>query len=140
MNRNFLTAVATLGLASLCASLPATAQDYDAITAHVPFAFEAGQSRMAAGDYRIEQNRSVLTLRNKESRQAVMVRVYPVERKGRQYDSYLTFHRIGNSYFLSAAWAAGNTSGQGLTPSKHEKEAMNSTGSSVLAVVKVPVL
>lgn len=138
MNRNLLTAVATLSLSGL-ACLPVTAQEHQPLKAHVPFAFEVGQTRMSAGDYSIVQERGMLIVRNRTDKRAAVVVTHPVQRKDRLDESYLVFHRVGTSYFLSSAWAEGYTNGGGIAPSSHEREAASVPAASMIAVVKVPV-
>lgn len=138
MNCKLLRTITVLSFAgmSLCFSLPA--QEPGSMTAHVPFSFEAGGTRLAAGDYRIVQRDHYLVIQS-DLRQKALVFVHPVQRSANFERSYLVFHKIGNSYFLAKSWLAGSFYGGDVAPSKHEREMAKSATRDMVAEVRVPV-
>jgi len=74
-----------------------------AIQATIPFDFVVGKQTMAAGDYKVAMNGTVLNLTRLDGPGFAFVPTY-----GYGHDKDLTprlvFHRYGNRAFLSQAW------------------------------------
>jgi len=76
-----------------------------AIQATIPFEFTVGKQTMAAGDYKVTMNGTVLNLTRLDGPGSAFVPTY-----GYGYNKEMTprlvFHRYGDRAFLSQAWIA----------------------------------
>ncbi|MGH9714534.1 MAG: hypothetical protein ACRD5M_14665 [Candidatus Acidiferrales bacterium] len=96
------------------------------LTAHIPFTFQVGTTRMPAGQYQIE---SVITgagtlqvIRRVDGGTAIRLSTIAIEARSENSNAKLVFHHAGNEYFLSQI-LNGDGTGQQLFESKPEKEA-----------------
>jgi hypothetical protein len=115
-------------VAALLLSVAATSVCYaqqTALTVTIPFAFQAGNQTMPAGDYRVE---SVLTgtaqlqrLRQVNGAAEMIVSTMSVEARNGNPNPELVFNRYGHTYFLSQIWTGGSQ-GHQLFKSDREKE------------------
>jgi hypothetical protein len=95
-----------------------------ALAVTIPFAFQAGNQTMPAGEYRVE---SILTaarvqcLRQVNGAAVMIVSTMPVEARNGYSNPELVFNRYGKTYFLSQIWTGGSQ-GHQLFKSDREKE------------------
>ena len=96
------------------------------LSANIPFAFEAGNKTLPAGQYQIE---SVITgdgtlhrIRRVDSKGQALVSSIRVTSKNEKAVQKLVFHRYGRSYFLAEIWNGDGRVRQ-LFESEQEKEA-----------------
>ncbi|MGD0774201.1 MAG: hypothetical protein ABSC05_15395 [Candidatus Solibacter sp.] len=142
--------VRILHAACLClaVSLPsAFAQASQAITVDVPFAFQVNNKQFPAGKYHLTAGagQPALLIRGVDTKQSMFGLTSPIDSKQiREYPT-LVFSRYGDRYFLSQIWAAGSTTGRGLTAGAAEREvaqrwakSASTSGTEVLAVLALP--
>ena len=95
-----------------------------AIQATIPFDFTVGKQTLAAGDYMVKMNGTVLNLTRVDGSGFAFVPTY-----GYGYNKEMTprlvFHRYGSRAFLSQAWIAG--SGRELFATPRELEYARTT-------------
>jgi hypothetical protein len=115
--------LALVGLALLAAA-SASAQNIKTIAVNVPFAFQAGDRHMPAGAYLIEHPSSTVFILRGPGAAGAIVSTYPEAVKAVPSQAFVTFHRVGDRYFLGGFWKAGNDNGMECYPSRAEKEAL----------------
>jgi hypothetical protein len=95
-----------------------------AIRATIPFDFTVGKQTLAAGDYKVAMNGTVLNLTRMDGPGFAFVPTYGY---GHNKDASprLVFHRYGNRAFLSQAWIA--DTGRELFASPRELEYARTT-------------
>jgi hypothetical protein len=83
----------------------------EGITAHVPFAFEAGGKSLPAGDYRLENGEAsnVLVIQGTHGNSAAFLTM-PTDSAGSKDNPSLLFTRDGGTMVLSAVRLAGQQS------------------------------
>jgi hypothetical protein len=136
MKKQILSIAAALAL-SLIAAGQCSAQQ-DAMSVNVPFAFQAGDKVMPAGEYRVGRVSLVLQavqrIAQSDGDASIMVMTTPVVRTGKAVSPRLVFHRYGSSYFLTEIWT-GETQGRQLSKSHGEKELAATIGTEEVAVL-----
>ena len=124
MNKQTYTVMAAILIAS-CMAVSAKAQCGSiASTANIPFQFNAGQTTLPAGQYRITCDGAgygpgVVRLSNGNA--SVKLVAVTVIGKARDHGT-LVFHRYGDRYFLAQFWLAGEEMGESLPKSPAERE------------------
>lgn len=112
-----------------------------ALCVNVPFAFQAGDQEMPAGEYRLETEVTgagqFQLLRQVDGDAVVILMTLPVESKAENPDPALIFHRYGQTYFLAQIWSGG-ADGRELFKSNREKEMARGEVSSELALILHP--
>ncbi len=136
--RNSLFAVAAV----LATGATVYAQDSSNCVAHVPFAYHAGDTTMAAGTYTVTPTggtNAVVQIRDRDTGDSVML-MAPHNKQATDGASKLVFRRYGDQYFLAQIWTGGG--GRVLKTSKLEKEmrasVQNPTDTSLVAVLISP--
>ena len=98
MKSSILRMFVTLGLGATLGSVALRAQE---LRANVPFDFTLGKQSFAAGDYQVRQlSSSVLQIRNISDHSGALT-VTHATTAGQPGKKVLTFHRYGDSYFLT---------------------------------------
>lgn len=95
------------------------------IKAYIPFNFNAGENKLAAGEYtvrRISQHALVIESADGKTR-VMLVAARAIDQSLNQGKEKLVFHRYANNYFLSQVWAVRADSGRELDRSKSERAA-----------------
>jgi hypothetical protein len=96
-----------------------------ALAVTIPFAFQAGNQTMPAGEYRVESlltgTARVQCLRQVNGAAVMIVSTTPVEARNGYSNPELVFNRYGQTYFLSQIWTGGSQ-GHQLFKSDREKE------------------
>ena len=139
MKKQILAVAAALVFTALA---PAQSHAQQITQAKVPFAFQAGNTMMPAGEYQIQRalpsTKAVQQIRRTDSSASTFVLTNVVESRDKNTDSKLIFHCYGNECFLSEIWVG---SGQGLKlmPSRREKEVSRAKADNELAVVALPL-
>jgi hypothetical protein len=92
------------------------------LAANIPFEFQTGKTLMPAGEYTINRDASVLTVRARDGKHAVMVLTLP----GSRHDDtpgtpVVLFHRYGDAYFLSGLWTPDLPGGVAVPQGSSEK-------------------
>jgi hypothetical protein len=83
----------------------AVADDTTLVQAFIPFEFTVGTTTLPAGTYRISREFGTqdLLVVDSRARRAMFFATRFETSRTKDIDTHLTFHRYGNSYFLSAA-------------------------------------
>lgn len=120
--RNLLgafTVIAMLGL------VPVFAQSGVRVTANVPFAFDAGDRTLPAGQYTFVSapNSPIAYLYPKDTTRGVAFLTNSNASTGPSERAVLTFHVYGDKSYFAGAWSPESASGRMLSPSRGEKEA-----------------
>jgi hypothetical protein len=107
------------------------------IVVNVPFAFQAGDKMLPAGEYRIRRvlaaDETIQLVRQSDGDASTMVTTLPVERRDAP-SPRMIFLRYGNEYFLAQIWT-GETQGRQLYKSHTEKELATTKGSEEVALL-----
>jgi len=117
--------IASLVLVVLVAiSAQAQSRSDQQLRFHVPFAFNAGNSVLPAGDYRVKivnpsSDHSVLRITSSDGK-SVMIRTVDVEGWAAT-KAKMSFRQYGGRYFLAQVWMAGEATGLVAPTSKTEK-------------------
>jgi hypothetical protein len=107
-----------------CFSLQAQSSD---LLATIPFEFRVGNTVMPAGQYRVQQASSVLSIRKQDGEpKGAMLLTSPASRKAKSEQKTLEFNRYGDVYFLTHVWDSG--SGRAVPKSAMEKELISRAG------------
>ena len=139
MKKQILAVAAALVFTALA---PAQSHAQQVTQAKVPFAFQAGNTMMPAGEYQIQRAlpevKTLQQIRRTDSFASTFVRTNVVESRDKNADPKLIFHCYSNECFLSEIWAG---SGQGLKleQSRREKELSRANAENELAVVSLPL-
>ena len=129
----------TLSRIVLCGALLAAASAMGQmrpgdLVAEVPFAFHAGTQTLPAGRYIVAAVDGDLRISNSQGR-GLFVPTHPASRTAGD-GTKLVFHRYGDTYFLSAVWVTGNTTGRELFRSRAERELASHKAEMDLAVIR----
>jgi hypothetical protein len=139
MKKQILTVAAALAFTALA---PAQIHAQEVAQAKVPFAFQAGDTTMPAGEYQIRRalpsNKAVQQIRRVDSSASSFVLTNATESKNKNEKPRLIFHCYSNECFLSQIWT-GNGEGMTLTVSRREKEVSRVGAENELAVVSLPL-
>ena len=136
-------------VAALLLSVVATSVCYAqqaALTVTIPFAFQAENQTMPAGEYRVESVlESVLTgtgrlqrLRQVNGSAVMIVSTMSVEARNGIPNPELVFNRYGHTYFLSQIWTGGSQ-GHQLFKSDREKEIVLGERRTEIALLLQPM-
>ena len=126
--------IASLVLVVLVAiSAQAQSRSDQQLRFHIPFAFNAGNSVLPAGDYRVKivnpsSDHSVLRITNSDGK-SVMIRTTDVEGWAAT-KAKMSFRQYGDRYFLAQVWMAGEATGLVAPTSKTEKALRQQLGIS----------
>jgi len=104
------------------------------VVVDVPFAFTVANEQLPAGHYIVTAGTDVIRIFNAHT-QGLYVPTHAAARTTTD-GSKLVFHRYGDTYFLSAVWVTGNTTGKELFRSRAEKELAAQQSELELAVVR----
>jgi hypothetical protein len=100
----------------------------------VPFTFKVGGQALPPGHYIVAALGDALRISNYQAR-GIFVPTHAGTRTTSD-GSKLVFHRYGDSYFLSAVWVTGNTTGRELFRSPAERELATHKAEMELAIVR----
>lgn len=100
----------------------------------VPFAFVVNGQTMPAGHYIVAASGDYHIRISTQSAGLNVITHSALRRDS--YGSKVVFHRYGDTYFLSAVWVTGNTTGRELARSRAERELANRKSEMELAVIR----
>jgi hypothetical protein len=136
-----LSMVAVALLLSLVATSACYAQQYP-LSVNIPFAFQAGDRTMPAGEYRVESalgvTRSFQRLRQVNGDAVMIFVTMPLEARNGHSEPELVFNCYGETKFLAQIWT-GDREGRQLFQSKHEKQAANGERGREIALLLQPI-
>jgi len=120
-------------LLATASGLPAQTRPGDTVV-DVPFSFQVNGQPLPAGHYIVARFDTV-HVRISSATRNLYVATHGVLRN-RDYDSKLVFHRYGETYFLTAIWVMGNSTGRELARSAAERALSARKSEMELAVVR----
>lgn len=139
MKKQMLTITAALFLTAL---LPVQSHAQTTTRANVPFAFQAGDEKMPAGEYEVQRAQlgtgSVEQLRRIDSSAAAFVLTNAADPANKSGEAKLIFNCYHHECFLSQIWN-GNGQGRKLLESRREKELARGTAENELAMISLPL-
>lgn len=94
------------------------------VKADIPFAFQAANQTLPAGQYEVSTRNAVpstVIVRNRESKQALAALVSKAQSQRTPDVSKFIFRRYGDQYFLAQIFIAGRTEGTELIKTKAER-------------------
>jgi hypothetical protein len=100
----------------------------------VPFTFNVAGQALPPGHYIVAALGDALRISNYQAR-GIFVPTHAGTRTASD-GSKLVFHRYGDTYFLSAVWVTGNTTGRELFRSPAERELATHKTEMELAIVR----
>ncbi|MGE0129828.1 MAG: hypothetical protein AB7U82_17240 [Blastocatellales bacterium] len=125
MKKQALKVFVISGFFALLMSAPAYAQSDERVIADIPFAFVVGDETLPAGEYVIKQgitnSPDVLLIRGEDNSNAVFVMAQETQATRTPDKTELVFNEIGNTYFLSKIWVAGDDMGRELPKTSAER-------------------
>ena len=112
-------------LITLALATAAVSAQTRSVRASIPFNFNAGDSKLAAGEYTIRRiSQDALVIESADGKTRVMVAApRSIDQRLNQGKEKLVFHRYANNYFLSQVWSTRGASGRELNQSKSERAA-----------------
>lgn len=117
-----------LTFGTLASTQTAAAQSSSTVAeANIPFAFQAGNQQMPAGQYRIVRESTSLILLQGPSHADDFIVMHDATSLKVPSKGKIVFHRYGDKYFLSQIWTAGNPDGLESSKCQAEKAAMKET-------------
>ena len=136
--RKQMISVAAAFFLSIVAAAQCGAQSAGVMEVNIPFAFQAGNRMLPAGEYRIERFSAELEgiqlIRQSHGKNSILINTVPVESSDKALPPRLVFYRYGNDYFLTEIWT-NNTRGRQLYKSAREKELASTMGRTEVAVL-----
>ena len=136
-----LFGIATALLFSVVATGTCQAQQ-TALSAQIPFAFQAGNTMLPAGEYQIRRGslttETVAQIRDTDSSSSAYVATYAVDPRNKHVEPKLIFNCYSNACFLSEIWT-GSGKGRKLVQSNREKELSHARAENEMAVVSLPL-
>jgi hypothetical protein len=106
------------------------------LTADVPFAFTAGNTKLPAGQYHIDSPMpNVVRLSSADRSVNAMLIVNSSTRTALDRDGKLVFNKYGERCFLANIWAPGASDGVSVRPSAAEREFIAGVKSSDKQVI-----
>lgn len=123
MKKHIFRITGMLFLAVLAVTQATQAQERVAV--NVPFDFNAGNTKLPAGEYVVGKSDHIATMlkiERADGTAAILVPSNAAESNASQSESKLVFHKYGDRYFLSQVWTAGSARGRELMKSAAEKE------------------
>jgi hypothetical protein len=105
------------------------------VVVDVPFAFVAGKQALPAGHYIVAAIDDAHLKIFNSTMTGLYLSTHGALRTTSD-GSKLEFHRYGDTYFLSAVWVTGNTTGRELFRSRAERELADRKAEMELAVVR----
>ena len=138
MRKQIISVAAALLLSVVAAAQCGAQQGVGAVEVNVPFAFQAGNQMLPAGEYRIQrlsaEMEGIQLIRSYDGKASTTVTSLPAESKDSSAPARLVFNRYGNEYFLAEIWTDG-THGRRLHKSVREKEWASTFGGTEVAVL-----
>lgn len=128
MKKQALKVFVVFGLFTLLMSASVYAQSDERVIADIPFAFVAGEKTLPAGEYEIKRGMpntpDVLLIRSEDNnRNAIFVMAEEAQAARTPDKTELVFNQVGDTYFLSKIWVAGDDIGREL-PTTHAERAL----------------
>ncbi|MGA8409513.1 MAG: hypothetical protein WB680_20240 [Candidatus Acidiferrales bacterium] len=138
MRKQIISVAAALLLSIVVAGQCGAQQAVGVIEVNVPFAFQAGDRMLPAGEYRIQrltaESQGIELIRQYDGKASIVVMTLPLEPTDKMAAARLVFNRYGNEFFLSEIWTSG-AHGRRLHKSLRETEWSSTLGRTEVAVL-----
>lgn len=118
--------IVLLSVAFLLIAIPAVAQIENGVTFNAPFAFQAGDTKMPAGSYKVTEpdaNVGVLLIEDADGSHTALVGYRPVDKDTAPSETEVGFKKYGDVDFLSRISIAGENTELRVSQSKAEENA-----------------
>ena len=120
-----------------------TSRNTQRLHVSIPFAFDAGNKILPAGDYRVQvvnpsSDHSVLQIASTDGKSSVIVKTTDIQGQSSE-KAKLNFRRYGDQYFLAQVWMAAESSGFETPSSKAEKSLRRQLGNVAMNLQIVSV-
>jgi hypothetical protein len=115
-----------IGLLSLLSVMPLAAQIDNGVDFKTSFPFNAGVSKLPAGNYKVFQpdmNIDTLQIQSMDTLHSVFVDFIPTQSLQPRSQSAVTFEKYGDTSYLNRVWIEGQNYGIKVHPTKVETEA-----------------
>jgi hypothetical protein len=123
---HFLSSFIALVFALTIYPTQAHAQIIGDLDANIPFQFYVGNTKLPAGEYRIQivdnSDLTVMEISRVDGSASALFQVQDAETSNEPAQSELIFNKYGDRYFLAKLFDEGNPSGSRLAESRYEKE------------------
>ena len=123
--KKMLLLVVTSSFLAIAGASPAQAQVVDTIVANIPFGFMVRGTKLPAGQYTIKRldsvNPSAMEIRSAEGAERLLFLVGSAQAVTSPGQTKLIFDQVGDQYFLSEIFEAGDRSGVELNKSRAER-------------------
>ena len=122
-----LTILSLVSMFTLCAAAAsANAQFSNPIRAKIPFDFNVGDKKLAAGEYTFSRlspfsGSRVMSVSSVDSSAQVFQSTIAASVLTPKNESTLVFHKYGDQYFLEEVWTGGELEGTQLPESRGER-------------------
>lgn len=138
---NFARTMLLITGIAAAAVTPSLAQSSVNLEATVPWGFNAGATRMPAGQYVIKSDpgSSVVRIQNTETKQAAVVMTNSPIRSSVDQPPMLTFHKYGTRCYLASVTTPDSGSGRRFGMSKAERETAKAAEPFEIAVVRAHI-
>jgi hypothetical protein len=136
--KNSMKLFAPVAFAAVLGVAPAFAQTPTTIKSDIPFDFSVRGKVLPAGQYMITERTasSAILIRNTNGEESVFVLAGLTSKKAGDEDTTVTFHVVGDHYYLAGFKVAGDTYGRELVKSAAERETESAGLRPVLASIK----
>jgi len=109
----------------------AHAQIIGSLEANIPFQFYAGNTKLPAGEYRIQvmenSDLTIMEISSLDGAASALFQVQEAETSNEPAQNELIFNKYGNRYFLAKMFDEGNPSGAQVSESGYEKRISQQT-------------
>jgi hypothetical protein len=102
------------------------AQIIGSLEANIPFQFYAGNTKLPAGEYRIQvmdnSDLTIMEISTMDGSVSALFQVLDTEARNEPAQNELIFNKYGDRYFLAKLFDEGNASGSQVVESRYEKK------------------
>ena len=109
----------------------AHAQIIGSLEANIPFPFYAGNTKLPAGEYRIQvldnSDLTIMEISKMDGSASALFQVLDTEASQEPAQSELIFNKYGDHYFLAKFFDEDNRNGSQVTESRYEKKVSQAT-------------
>jgi hypothetical protein len=128
---HLLSFVIALFFAVTIYSTQVHAQIIGVLEANIPFQFYAGNTKLPAGEYRIQvldnSDLTLMEISRVDGTASALFQIQDAENNSEPAKSELIFNKYGNRYFLAKFFDEDNRNGSQVTESRYEKKVSQAT-------------
>jgi len=128
---HFLSSLLALAFAFAIYPTQAHAQIIGGLEANIPFPFYAGNTKLPAGEYRIQvldnSDLTLMEISRVDGAVSALFQIQDAENNSEPAKSELIFNKYGDRYFLAKFFDEDNRNGSQVTESRYEKKVSQAT-------------